>query len=190
MVASASELIAEIENDFARLQREYMLFLNDQSKIEPADLRDRLEAKVKRLRNWPKMRTEEQFRTNNLVTRIQSHIQLWQRRLEQKYSGRGQRKPPPRKTPTAAPKPKPKRDNVVISDVSSQREQVVKLYDEYTRLNLLTGGNKMVNFSKFQNFINNQTRKIQQAKGVNKVSYEIAVQNEKVVIKSKSVREK
>lgn len=187
-MSRAIELILEIERGFNQLKREYTLFLNDISKVEPLEMRDALVERVKQLRNTTGMRTEEQFRTNNLVSKIQSHIQLWERQLEHKYIGTGQKKPPQRKKkPTPKPR-RPEQKGITIQDAINQRERVTELYDEYMRLNLLLGARKMINFGKFQNFIHNQTRKIQTAKQVDSVRYEVQVQDQKVVIKSKSVK--
>ncbi|MDJ0835009.1 MAG: MXAN_5187 C-terminal domain-containing protein [Acidobacteriota bacterium] len=189
----AMQLILEVERDFQELKKDYTLFLNDVVKIEPYELKEEVKKKIKRLRNISNLRTEEQFRTNNLVSKVQSHLQLWERQLERKYTGRGLKKPKP-KPPEEKPQPQqekaPPNKTVVISNAASQREQVVELYDEYMRLNLLMGGRKMINFAKFQSFINNQTQKIKQAKKVEKVRYEITIQDQKVVIKSRSLRKK
>jgi len=190
-MSQAIALIHEIEADFNQLKKEYTLFLSDVIKVEPLEAKTALERKVKRLRNITNMRTEEQFRTNNLISKVQSHFQLWERQLEQKYAGNPHRKPPRRKPrPKPAEKQRPEQKSVTIRDAASQRDQVVELYDEYPRLNLLLGARKMIDFSKFQTFIHNQTRKIQNAKKVDDVRYQISVQDQKVVIKSKSIKPK
>ena len=189
-MSQALQLIHEVEADFIKLKKEYTLFLNDVVKVEPHEAKIALERKVKRLRNIANLRTEEQFRTNNLISKVQSHFRLWERQLEQKYAGSPHRKPPVKK-PRREPQPrKPEQKLVTIRDAASQREQVVELYDEYTRLNLILGARKMIDFTKFQTFIHNQTRKIQKAKQVEDVRYQITVQDQKVVIKSKSVKKK
>ncbi len=183
------QLILQIERDFNELKKEYTLFLNDVTKIEPYEQKEALTRKIKELRNTTGLRTEEQFRTNNLISKIQSHLQLWERQLEQKYAGTGPKRPPKRKKTEAKPR-RPEQKSILIRDAVSQREQVVELYDEYMRLNLLMGARKMINFAKFQSFINNQTRKIQQAKQVDTVRYQVQIQDQKVIIKSKSVKGK
>jgi len=189
-MSSGMELLLEIEADFAELKREFTLFLNDIVKIEPYELKESLIRKVRRLRNIGNLRTEEQFRANNINAKITSHLALWERQLEKKYSGKGQRPKPKKRVAKPSVLEAPKNKSVVISDSGAQRERVVELYDEYTRLNLILGARKMINFSKFQNFINSQTRKIQNAKAVDKVRYEVLVHDQKVVIKSKSIKKK
>lgn len=186
----ASDLYLQVENEFNELRKAYTLFFSDQIKVEPFELREAVQQKIKRLRNLSNLRTEDQFRTNNIISKVQSHFQLWDRQLERKYQGGGRR--PKRTTAQKTNKPdspkKPENKSVMIRDAGSQRDAVVSLYDEYTRLNLLVGSRKMINFSKFQSFIKNQTEKIQTSKGAKGVRYEITEQDGKVVIKSKSVK--
>ena len=181
----AQQLLLQIEEDFQQLRKEYTMFLNDISQVEPIELRTGMMNRVKRLRNLSNLKTEEQFRCNNLISKIHSHTQLWDRQVERKYLGDPRLKKP--KKTSQAP-PKPKESGVVIKDPAAQREQVSNLYEEYTRLNLIVGSRKMVNFSKFQNFIESQTSKLKDKKGAKSVRYEVIVQDNKVVIKSKSVR--
>lgn len=185
-MALGPELCLQIEQDFNELRKQYTLFFSDQVKVEPYELREEVLSRVKRLRNLSNLRTEDQFRANNLISKVQTHIQLWDRQLENKYRGKGVQR-------RTAPKPPPQREempefkSVVISNADLQRDRVEELYDEYTRLNLLLGARKIINFSKFQSFIQGQTEKVQ-AKGVDNVRYEVMVQDQKVVIKAKSER--
>ncbi len=195
-MSAASQLILDVERDLQNLRREYVLFLNGASKVEPFELREALAQKVKRLRNINHNRTEDQFRANNTISKAQSHFQLWDRQVEKKYSGdyfpkrkrAAQIEDSKEETPKKKVEPKGQKASVVISDPSRQRDEVVKLYDEYMRMNLSLGSKKMINFSKFQNFITNQTQKVRDAKKVENVRYEVTVQDEKVVIKTRSVK--
>ncbi len=189
-MSAAIELIMQIERDLVELSKEYTLFFSDISKVEPYELREAMMAKVKRLRSMNHRRTEEQFRSSNLIAKVQSRVQLWDRQLERKYYGSPQTRRPKKAAP---PKPEPKREQkkqpVVINDPKSQRDQVVALYDEYTRLNVLMGSRKAINFAKFQNFIARQTEKVQSAGKVKNVAYELEVRDQKVVVKAKVVRD-
>ncbi|CAM2067904.1 hypothetical protein SCOR_21165 [Sulfidibacter corallicola] len=189
------DLILKIERDFMVLRKEYTLFFNDVNKIEPYELRDSLSADIKRLRNMSNLRTEEQFRATNLIAKCQSHLQLWARQTDRKFNGdpllaaRKKRllsQDKLAKKEKQATKKKSNVKKVVLDDPNNQRERVVELYDEYMRLNLMLGSRKMANFAKFQSFISNQTTKIKQTKRVEKVAYEVLVQDDKVVIRSRS----
>jgi len=185
-----SRLLAEISDAFMELQREYTLFFSDVTKVEPYQMREDLLDKLKRLRNLSGLRTDEQFKVTNLIARVQTHVQLWNRQLERKYAGTDRPRPQaarPTRPPAPEPQPAaPDNKRVTIGDATAERERVVTLYDEYTRLNLLLGARKMVNFSKFNEFIHSQTQKIQKAKNVGQVTYEVLIQDQKVVIKSRS----
>ena len=198
-----SQLILEIEQGFNDLRKEYILFLNGVSNIEPYEIRDKLSQKVKRLRNLNHHRTEDQFRANNIIAKVQSHFQLWDRQVEKKLSGdaaairrrkkkledQEQEGSEVEKKKAQQPKAARSRSGVVISDPSKQPKQMEALYDEYMKLNLSMGKKKVINFTKFQSFIQNQTNKVKSARNVDKVRYEVSVQDDKVVIKSRKVKE-
>lgn len=187
----APQLISEIEAGLIELKREYTLFLNGVSKIEPLQMRDDLIAHTRRLRNMHHNRTEDQFRANNTIARVQTHLQLWERQVQRMMAGEGMVKRP--KLPDFSRPPEETREakseRVTIRDAKSQREEVNKLYEEYTKLNLLLGSRKVVNFDKFQNFISSQTEKVRTSRKVDKVSYEVKIQGDKVVVKSRSVKD-
>ena len=182
----AAQLIHDIEGSLVELRKQYTMFLNDIINVEPYEAREMLNGKIKRLRNLNFNRTEDQFRANNLIAKAQSHFQLWDRQLERKYTGsphlRRKRGAEPEQ---AQPAKKAKARGVVIGDPRKQRAQVETLYDEYMKLNLSLGGKNVINFTKFQNFIQNQTEKIKAKKGVERVQYEVAVKEDKVIIRSK-----
>lgn len=198
-MSAAMDLILKIENNFAKLRKEYTLFLNDVNTLEPYELRNTLEADLKRLRNMSNLRTEENFRSQNIIAKVNSHLQLWKRQVERKYSGdpvaaarmarmKAKKQIEEKAGQTQERRKEAPKKRVVISDVGNQREKVVELYDEYMRLNLMLGARKMANFAKFQSFIQQQTQKIQSSKKVDNVAYEVSVQDEKVVIRSRSAK--
>lgn len=186
-MALAPELCLQIEQDFNELRKQYTLFFSDQVKVEPYELREEIMNRLKRLRNLSNLRTEDQFRANNLISKVQTHIQLWDRQLERKYRGQGIQRPKASAAQQPQREQQPEFKSIVISHAGLQRDRVEELYDEYTRLNLLLGARKIINFAKFQSFIQDQTEKVQ-AKGVDNVRYEVMVQDQKVVIKAKSER--
>lgn len=186
-----TDLIAQIEYDLETLKRAYTQFLSDQAK-EPHDLRRAMERRVRQLKGFMNLRTEEKFRTRNTIAKVNTLVKLWDKQVDRKYEGKPRRPKPalppeePQEQKAAAAEPKPQ--TVTIGNATNEREKVVKLYDEYMRLNLLLGSRKMINFGKFQSFINSQTQKIQHTKKVDQVKYEVTVKDEQVVIKSKSVK--
>lgn len=186
-----TDLIAQINYDLEELKKAYMQFLCDQAK-EPHGLRRAMESRVRQLRGFVNLRTEEDFRTRNMVSKVNTLTRLWDKQVERKYEGKPKsaRPKPPVEKPETQPKAKeaPVKPAVTIGNATKERDKVVSLYDEYMRLNLLLGSRKMINFGKFQAFIHNQTQKIQKSKKVAQVQYEVSVKDQQVVIKSKSVK--
>lgn len=190
-----TDLIAQINTDLELLRRGYTQFLSDQAR-EPHELRQAMERRVRQLKGFTNLRTEEKFRTQNMVSKVNSLLALWDKQVERKYEGK-----PRRPRPTPPPEDKKQEDphkkavkkeaptpTFLIANAAQQRGEVVKLYDEYMRLNILLGSRKMINFGKFQAFINSQTQKIQRTKKVDKVQYQVSVKDDQVVIKSKSIK--
>jgi len=187
-MAEASSLIQQIEADLARTRKEYNQFLGGVTLVEPVDFKEKLLKKVKSLHNMSKMRTEEMFRADNLIAKVQSHVTLWERQLQNKM-GTVRRKPKTTAQSDALKKKKPEKKEIVIDTGGSQRGRVVELYDEFTRMNLLLGSRKQLSFSKFQAFINAQTEKIRKQRKAKKVAYEVVMSDQKVKIRSKAIKE-
>lgn len=187
----APQLIGEVERALNDLKREYTLFLNGVSKTEPLQMREDLVVITRRLRNMHHNRTEDQFRAHNTIARVQTHLELWERQVQRKMAGEGMFKRPkmPDFSKSEPDKEEAPQQRVTISDAKSQKDEVDKLYKEYTKLNLLLGSRKVVNFDKFQNFIANQTQKVRDKRHVDKVSYEVKIQGDKVVVKSRSIKD-
>jgi len=186
-----TDLINQISVDLEELKKAYTKFLSDQSKMEPHDLRRAMESRVRQLRGFSNLRTEERFRTQNALSKVTSMTKLWDKQVERKYEGK------PRKTFSSTPQADQEQtkdnasspnESITIGNAAKERDKVVKLYDEYMRLNLLLGSRKMINFGKFQAFIQSQTQKIQKSKQVGQVKYQVAVKDQQVVIKSKSIK--
>ncbi len=186
-MSRASQLIKEIEGDLARVKKEYIQFLGGITLVEPTDSRDKLTKKVRELLNLTKMKSSEIFRSDNLISKVNAHISLWERQLQAKMGTRRKRRTEEAEKKEEAEKPARKQPTKIsISDAQNQRDQVVALYDDYTRTNLSLGVTKQVSFSKFQSFIQQQTQSVQKKKGTREVVYEIVVKDDKAAIKSKS----
>lgn len=187
-----TDLIDQIDYDLEELKKAYTQFLSDQAPTEPHDLRRAMESRVRQLRGFMNLRTEEKFRTQNALSKVMTMTKLWDKQVERKYEGK------PRRTPSSEPSgEKGKKQeaqasaptqSVTIGNATKERDKVVQLYDEYMRLNLLLGSRKIINFGKFQAFIQSQTQKIQNSKRVEQVKYQVAVKDQQVVIKSKSIK--
>lgn len=183
----ASSLIRQIEADLARIQKEYNQFFGGVTLVEPIESKQQLLKKVRSLHNMSKMRTEEMFRADNLIAKVQSHVTLWERQMQNKMGTARKRTKAPEAEPPKAEKPA-KREIIIDAD-ATQRGRIVELYDEFTRMNLLLGSRQQLSFSKFQAFINAQTDKIKTQKKAQRVGYEVVLSDQKVKIKSRAIKE-
>lgn len=194
-MSTASQLIREIELDFAQLQKEYNQFFGGVTLVEPWELKEKLSYKLKRLRNLPNLRSAESFRADNLTAKIQSYLGLWERQLQEKMGSRKPKTRPEDQKEEIAPQEEPKKTKsapqkgatsrrITIENPHLERENVVALYDEFARHNLQLGKRELVSFSKFQAFVQKQTSKIQMSKKAKKVSYEVITKDGKVMLKT------
>lgn len=189
-MSRATDLIRQVENDLQRVKKEYIFFFNGNTLVEPYELRERMMRKVRELTNLTKLKSSEMFRADNLIAKVNSHVSLWERQLQEKLGARRSR---PKKADAAASAENPQSPKVTkstprriaISNATSERDQVVALYDEYTRTNLNLGVKNPVSFSRFQSFIQQQTESVKKRKGSQTVVYEIVVKDDKAAIKSK-----
>jgi hypothetical protein len=185
----ASDLIPIIQKDFNELLRDYTQFLSGAVPLEPMDKREALMEKVKVLRNMTKMRTEENFLADNTIARIMAHVSLWERQLQARDGRRKVRKKIDSVDPahSAPPKEKIAPSKVVrLSDPARERAQVVELFEEYVKLNLMTGNRQPIGFGKFQTFLQDQTNKILASRKSSSVAFEVILKDDKVVLKTRS----
>ena len=182
----AAQLLMQVEQDFQELRKNYNMFLGGTLKTEPGELRDQLKAKVKRLRSVSQLSATEQFRINNVISQVQTYLQLWERQVNEKLSGKNPVNRRRKATETISSK---LRGCVTLSRPLEEQDRVRELYETYKKMNLQVGSSKIVSLEKFRSFLDIQTKKIQATKCVSRVQYEVSVRNEKVVIKSKSVKD-
>jgi len=188
-MSRASELIAEIRNELNMLKKDYILYLAGTLKHEPLQKREYLEKRLHLLGNATKTKASELFIADNVIAQVQSAFRQWDKQLERKGKRIEKKIKSQRDIPdqpqAAADRPATRAGSVRIQDAMSQRDEVVKLYDQYISLMLGTGSTKHIGFGRFQTFIQNQTEKFIN-KGARAVEFEIKENAGKVIIKSKS----
>ncbi|PIE02680.1 MAG: hypothetical protein CSA81_05865 [Acidobacteria bacterium] len=196
-MSRASETIALIQHEFSLLQRDYILYFSGSTPKEPVDKRAYLEKQIRLLGSMTKIKPSEIFQADNLISKVHSHLRLWDKQLERKQNRlkdkfqekRGTESPKPAETDHHATKiaPPTKPGLVQITNANTERESIVSLYDQYIRLNIKTGSKKQIGFGNFQNFIQSQTSKFQK-RGARTVEFEITQKAGKVVIKTRKAK--
>ena len=188
-MSRASELIVEIQNELNMLKKDYILHLSGALKLEPVQKREYLEKRLQILGSATKLKPSEVFLAENIIAQVQSNFRQWDKQLERKgkrikkkleISKSGEVKP------EQAPKELSPKTGVVIRNAFEQREEVVRLYDDYIKVMLKSGSENHIGFGKFQTFIQSQAEKFQ-GRGANSVEFEIGEKSGKVVIKTKGV---
>jgi len=190
-MSRASELIYEINHEFAQLKKDYILYFSGNTAREPTQKREYLEKRIRLMGSITKIKPAEIFQADSLISKVHSHFRLWDTQLERK-DNRIQKKLQQQRefafsNPMEPVKPEQvssKAGPIRVTDAQLERERVVALYDQYIRMNIKTGSSSQIGFGKFQGFIHSQTSKFQN-RGAKAVEFEIAEKEGKVVIKTR-----
>ena len=178
-VDAGNKLEREIDRLAASIQRfriDGQRFVGGDLKVPPEDLRDRIAAELRRLRSANLKGAAANFRLGSLEAQFQSQLDLFGRRLRQReLSGT-------REEAETLPDPK----TGVVLGRSSDDVAVKALYE-----GLYRGSGKKPNmdFERFHSYVSRQVEVIRAKTGCTEIQFRIAVQDGKMKLKAKPIRE-
>ena len=166
--------------DLKRLEAEYTMFFAGRLPRPPWETRGRVEAMVKRLDRGHIPGTADRFRFQQLQSRFQTMVDVWDRGLRAREDGRpGPFAAPPK----AAPAPPARADSKVLhvtafKDPMREMDKVHALYDSLmdARREL---GEDVVPFHRFASLVKDQVSKLRES-GTPEVAFRVAVKDGKV----------
>lgn len=166
--------------DLKRLEAEYTMFFAGRLPRPPWETRGRVEAMLKRLDRGHIPGTADRFRFQQLQSRFQTMVDVWDRGLRAREDGRpGPFAAPPK----AAPAPAPRADSKVLhvtafKDPMREMDKVHALYDSLmdARREL---GEDVVPFHRFASLVKDQVSKLRES-GTPEVAFRVAVKDGKV----------
>jgi hypothetical protein len=167
--------------DLKRLEAEYTMFFAGRLPRPPWETRGRVEAMIKRLDRGRIPSTGDRFRFEQLQSRFQTMVEVWDRGLRAREDGRpGPFAAPPR--PKAPVRPDPADSKVLhvtaLKDPMREMDKVHALYDSLmdARRQL---GEEVVPFHRFASLVKDQVTKLRDA-GTSEVAFRVAVKDGKV----------
>jgi len=167
--------------DLKRLEAEYNMFFAGRLPRPPWETRGRVEAMIKRLDRGRIPGTGDRFRFEQLQSRFQTMVEVWDRGLRAREDGRpGPFAPPPPSKVPARPDPADSKvlHVTALKDPMREMDKVHALYDSLmdARRQL---GEEVVPFHRFASLVKDQVTKLRDA-GTSEVAFRVAVKDGKV----------
>jgi hypothetical protein len=174
------ELLA-LTADLKRLEAEYNMFFAGRLPRPPWETRGRVAATVKRLDRGHITGTADRFRFEQLQSRFQAMVDVWDRGQRAREDGRPGpfAAPPPKKSPERAEPADSKVLHVTaFKDPMREMDKVHALYDSLmdARRQL---GEEVVPFHRFASLVKDQVTKLRES-GTSEVAFRVAVKDGKV----------
>lgn len=152
-------------------------FLAGDLPVPPDSLGDRIQAELRRLRSANLKSAAADFRLNGLEARFNSYRELLGRRLRSREQGALRQKP------VEEPVPDPVRGVVVGRHADPASAKVL-----YQGLHAASGKPKMT-LERFRNYLDRQSAMIRQKTGCSEIQFRVAVENGKMKLKAKPIRQ-
>lgn len=180
-----------LASDLKRLEGEYNMFFSGRLPRPPWETRGRVQALIKRYDRGHPMGTGDRFRFEQLQSRFQSLLELWDRGLRSREEGR----PGPfaQQMPKAAARKPKAADGKVLSvtaftDPVQEMDKLHTLYDSLMDARK-QHGEDVVPFHKFAALVKNQVTKLRE-EGSPEVAFRVAVKDGKVAFTVRPSKDK
>jgi hypothetical protein len=195
-----SEDIEVIEDFIRRLQVEWDKFFSGLERKPPTDLKNKVEALMRRYANAEIRNNTERFRYQTLTAKYNTLNELWSKKLRAKEEGKlfgvhglkADMLPPPAPPAAraAAGGARPGEGSAEIRVQSPERDAaaVRTLYDNFLHARQRAGETAPVKFESFQKLISQQASRILTEKGGRAVDFRLETKDGKVSLKAKVVK--
>jgi hypothetical protein len=184
--------LQQLATDLKRLEGEYNMFFSGRLPRPPWETRGRVEAMLKRYDRGVSMSTGDRFRFEQLQSRFQSLVELWDRGLRSREEGRAGPFAQPRpKAPAKAEKEKVGGKVLSVTAFTDPVREMDKLHTLYDSLMdaRRQHGEEVVPFHKFAALVKNQVTKLRD-EGSPEVAFRVAVKDGKVAFTVRGAKEK
>lgn len=169
--------IDRLDRSIKELRVEYERFFNGALAVPPGELRDRIQAELRRLRERPGVGTAGHFRLTQLEARLNTYMELFNRRLRDREEGG---RVPAAGADTSSIDPF---DGVTVADKPSVQE-VEALY-----AGLCKGQSKAPQFDldSFASFLDHQAATIRKKTGCGQVRFRLVEEAGQTKLKAKPI---
>ncbi|HEV3459041.1 MAG TPA: MXAN_5187 C-terminal domain-containing protein [Thermoanaerobaculia bacterium] len=191
---TVSEAIDRLAAEIRQLRVDFERFFSGALPFPPEELRRRVQAELRQLRNINAMTAVERFRLGDLEARHNSYDELFSRRLRDREEGRRHSGQVPLVSPSpeARPQAPPRYDpgaGIVIGPSPDPRA-VAALYEGLTTAGAAGGGAEGPRFdvASFGSYLQRQAAAIRDKTGCAEVQFRLATEDGKLKLKARPVK--
>lgn len=176
---AVGELLDHLQRDIRQFQVDFERFFNGGLPLPPEELRNRIQAQLRNLRNTNITAAVDNFRLNDLEARYNSYNEMFNRRLRDVEEGRG-----PHRVVAVVEKPRydPRGGIVFGSEIDSAAAEAL-----YHGLVAGPGDGPKFDLDSFQTYLRRQTEAIRQKTGCDEVQFRVAEEDGKLKLKARPV---
>ncbi|HWM93569.1 MAG TPA: MXAN_5187 C-terminal domain-containing protein [Thermoanaerobaculia bacterium] len=174
-----SEALDQLQRDIRQLQVDFERFFNGGLPLPPEELRGRIQALLRNLRNTSITAPVDNFRLGDLEARFNSYNEMFNRRLRDVEEGRG----PHRVFAFVEKQRFDARGGIVFgSEIDSEAAEAL-----YRGLASGAGDGPKFDLDSFQTYLRRQTEAIRQKTGCDEVQFRVAEEDGKLKLKARPV---
>lgn len=176
---AVGELLDHLQRDVRQLQIDFERFFNGGLPLPPEELRNRIQAQLRNLRNTNITAAVDNFRLNDLEARYNSYNEMYNRRLRDVEEGRG-----PHRVVAVVERPRfdPRGGIVFGPEIDSAAAEAL-----YHGLVSGPGDGPKFDLDSFQTYLRRQTEAIRQKTGCGEVQFRVAEEDGKLKLKARPV---
>jgi hypothetical protein len=187
---AVSEAIDRLAVEIRQLRVDFERFFSGSLPFPPDELRRRVQADLRQLRNVNAMTAVERFRLGDLEARHNSYDELFSRRLRDREEGRlraGQA--PLASPPPQAPPPRYDPGAGIVIGSSPDPRAVAALYEGLTTVGTAGGNSEAPRFdlASFSSYLQRQAAAIRDKTGCAEVQFRLAAEDGKLKLKARPV---
>ena len=173
------EALDLLQRDIRQLQIDFERFFNGGLPLPPEELRNRIQAQLRFLRNLSITAAVDSFRLSDLEARFNSYNEMFNRRLRDAEEGRG-----PHRVVAFVEKQRfdPRGGIVFGSDIDSEAAEAL-----YHGLASGPGDGPKFDLDSFQTYLRRQTEAIRQKTGCDEVQFRVAEEDGRLKLKARPV---
>jgi len=179
---SFAEALDQLGRDVQQLRVDFERFFNGSLPFPPDELRGRVQAQLRNLRNANLATAVDSFRLGDLEARYNSYNELFNRRLRDAEEGR---QPGVRHAPPSLPAPR--RHDPAQGIVFGERIDPEAAAALYQGLAAAPGDSPRFDLDSFQTYLARQVTAIREKTGCSQVQFRLASEDGKVKLKARPV---
>lgn len=176
---AVSEALDQLQKDIRQLQIDFERFFNGGLPLPPDELRGRIQAQLRNLRNTNITAAVDSFRLGDLEARFNSYNEMYNRRVRDIEEGRTHHKV---FAFVERPRFDPRNGVVFGSEIDPEAAEAL-----YRGLASGPGDGPRFDLDSFQTYLRRQTEAIRQKTGCDEVQFRVAEEDGKLKLKARPV---